>query len=63
MRLVHLALGPTWLHACHAQPGLLPCVFELAEINKQPRMEHSEDVTKVCRGEATFTDGGALAPG
>ena len=37
----------TNLVTCYAQAAL-GCVFKLVEINKQPRIKLSEDVTKVC---------------
>ena len=37
----------TYLVTCYAQAAL-GCVFKLVEINKQPRIKLSEDVTKVC---------------
>ena len=36
----------TYLVTCYAQAAL-GCVFKLVEINKQPRIKLSEDVTKV----------------
>lgn len=36
----------TYLVTCYAQAAL-GCVFKLVEINNQPRIKLSEDVTKV----------------